>query len=103
MPTLPDDCTVPTPDVLARSPELAALALLERALDVTRHALIAANPELQACLDELLEPGGLPRDAQLKAARDVLRQTDPLHRALHHYRRLLAELDALEADYGFPF
>ncbi len=101
MPTPPDGCPVPTPDVLARSPELAALALLERALDVTRHALIAANPELHACQDE--QPGGLPWDSQAKAARVVLGQADQLHRALHHYRRLLAELEALEADYGFPF
>ncbi|MBU2502416.1 hypothetical protein KJ682_13875 [bacterium] len=101
MPTPPDYLPAPTHDVLVRFPELAVLALLQRVLEITHHALIAANPELHACLDE--EPGGLPWDAQVKAASNLLDLAGQTHGALHHYRRLLAELDALEATYGFPF
>lgn len=97
----PDNVPVPTPDVLARSPELAVLALLERVLLITRNSLIAANPELHACLDE--EPDGLWDDVQVKAARILMDFAGQTHGALHHYRLLLAELNALEDDYGFPF
>jgi hypothetical protein len=87
--------------VLARTPELAALALLERALEVTRHALIAANPELHACLDE--SPGGLPWDAQVHCASDLLDLAARIRAELQTYRRLLAEADALYDADDFPF
>lgn len=52
--------TRPDPDELADFPELAALALLEVALDVSLGALIAANPELHADADDLEEEGISP-------------------------------------------
>jgi hypothetical protein len=93
---------LPAPDELARAPELATLVLLERALEVTRNALIAANPELHACLDE--SPAGLPWDAQARCASDLVDLADRIRVVLHTYRRLLAEADAVlyGAD-DFPF
>ena len=80
----------------------AGLDLLERTLAVTRHALIAANPELHACLDE--SPGGLPWDAQVYCANDLLNLADRIRGVLRTYRHLLAEAEV--TSYGandFPF
>lgn len=41
-------CDLPTPDELTRAPELATLVLLEAALHVANHAIIAENMELFA-------------------------------------------------------
>ncbi|MCU0256995.1 MAG: hypothetical protein MUF56_08720 [Solirubrobacteraceae bacterium] len=80
---------VPTPAALARAPELAALALLERALDVSRYALIAAHPELHACLDDY--PRGLPWDAQARCAAALIGLADRLQVVLHTYYRVLLD------------
>lgn len=52
--------TLPDPDDLEDFPELAALALLDVALDVSLRALPAANPELHAGADYLEEEGISP-------------------------------------------
>ena len=51
---------LPDPDELADFPELAALALLGVALDVSVRALVAANPELHADAEYLEEEGISP-------------------------------------------
>ena len=91
---------VPTPDALTQAPELAALTLLERALDVTRYALIAAHPELHACRDDY--PRGLPWDAQARCAVALMTLADRLQVVLHTYYRLLLDADAPGAD-DLPF
>ena len=85
---------LPTHEALARAPELAPIALLQRALDVTCHALIAANPEMNACLDDA--PHGPPCDAQVRCTFALIALADRLQASLHTYVRLLAEADAAQ-------
>jgi hypothetical protein len=74
------------PRLLARAPELAALALLEVALTISVRALLAEHPTL-----ELHEPE--PEPESLRRARRLLAAVYPLQRATHRYR--LAALAAL--------
>jgi hypothetical protein len=76
-----------TPEALTVAPELASLALLERALDLTQPALIAAHPELHACLDDY--PQGLPWDAQTHCAVTLMNLTARLRAVLRTYYRLI--------------
>jgi hypothetical protein len=92
---------VPTPAALARAPELAALAILERALDVTRYALLAAYPELHACLDDY--PQGLPWDAQARCAVAVMNLADRLQVVLHTYSRVLLDASGASCADEVPF
>jgi hypothetical protein len=78
---------LPTPEALTVAPELASLALLERALDLTQPALIAAHPELHACLDDY--PQGLPWDAQTHCAVTMMNLAARLRAVLRTYYRLL--------------
>ena len=87
---------IPTAEALARAPELAALSVLERALDVSRYALIAAHPELHACLDDY--PHGLPWDAQARCAAALISLTDRLQIVLHTYYRVFLDADGPAAD-----
>lgn len=77
-----------------QAPELAALALLERALEISVRALMAEHPTL----DELAEPDAEP--ASLRHARRVLARISPLRRDVRRYRAavLAAIQSALEVD-----
>lgn len=92
---------IPTPEALARAPALAALALLERALDVTRYALLAAHPELHACFDDY--PQGLPWDAQARCAVALMGLADRLQVVLHTYYRVLLDADGASSADEVPF
>jgi len=93
---------VPAPEDLASAPELAALSVLQRALEVARSALLAAYPELHACPDEIT--GELPWDAQADCAVALVSLADDLLVALVRYRRLLAQAHAvLRAGADIPF
>jgi hypothetical protein len=88
---------VPTAEALTQAPELAALAILEHALDVTRYALLAAYPEFHACLDDY--PQGLPWDAKARCAVALMNVADRLQVVLHTYYRVLLDAnDASSAD-----
>jgi hypothetical protein len=85
---------VPTDYELGRMPQLATLAILERTLEVTRAVLLAAHPELHACLDE--PPHRLPWDDQAYSAAAILEIAGKLQLLLDTYRRTLAPADAAE-------
>ena len=80
----------PRPPQIARSPELASLALLDTALEIAGAALIAANPELgstddsdivtgQACITEALLAQAEATQVLIKRyAALVERQTRPV-------------------------
>lgn len=71
-----------TPPVssLGVAPELAALALLEAALEVTRAALVAAHPEL------LRSDDFVPSVASTEVAFQLIEQALRLCGTIHHYR-----------------
>jgi hypothetical protein len=86
------------PRLLAQAPELAALALLDVALELSVRALLAEHPTLE--LKELaLEPPSLRR------AQRVLTAVYPLQRAVHRYREVVvaATRAATKADDDLPF
>jgi hypothetical protein len=70
---------IPSTVTLLRSPERAALAVLDAAAGVARVALLTAHPQL-AC-----EPSGDDLD---HAARRLLRRLMALHAALDAYTRV---------------
>lgn len=88
-----------TPETVAAAPELAILALLDHALDVTRLALLAAQPSLVG------EPPPWRVTAELRAATRVLRAALALERAADAYRRtvLAALRDEPSDDTDVPF
>lgn len=92
---------VPSAEALTQAPELAALALLDRALDVTRCALLAAYPEFHACLDDY--PQGLPWDAKARSALALMNVADRLQVVLHTYYRVLLDSDRAPSDDELPF
>jgi hypothetical protein len=76
-------CDLPTPTELARDPELGALILLEAAMHVATHAIIAENMELCAHKDAV-------RHHQLpstQTAGDILDKLTELWRDCELYRR----------------
>jgi len=76
------------PLVLARSPEMAIVDLLDSAIAITTHALFVANPELESA-EFLLE---LPQPSiQACLADAVLTQLRALEAALHSYRTYVVE------------
>jgi hypothetical protein len=70
-----------TPDDLGDHPELAALEILDSALDTTKVAVIAVHPELTD-----MDPDALPLDLERFAAEQVLIAADLLQRAIATYR-----------------
>ena len=79
---------------LAAAPELAILAVLEAALDVTILALAAAWPELQELdLDSSYD--------EARAAFDVIERARTLAAAVNRYRLALATAD--RRDHDLPF
>lgn len=86
------------PRLLAQAPELAALALLDAALELSVRALLAEHPTLE--LDEpRLEP------LSLRCAQRVLTAVYPLQRAVHRYREVViaATRVTTKEDDDLPF
>lgn len=78
---------LPIPPLLERSPELAALAILEAALSASEAALLASYSELyNGALD------GIPRGASVLRANSVIIHARRLSTALATYR------DSLERE-----
>ena len=86
--------SLPTPMQLTEAPELAALFLLEAALETAGRALFAAHPELETA-DFYADAPDLTGDAL--AADAVLTHVDALSAALQRYRALLRRRAALRA------
>ena len=86
------------PRLLAQAPELAALALLDVALELSVRALLAEHPTL-----ELKEPPLEP--LSLRRAQRVLSAVFPLQRAVHRYRDVVvaATRATTKADDDLPF
>lgn len=83
---------LPLPPMLQRSPELAALAILEAALTASEAALLAAYAELyNGALD------GIPRGASVLRANAVIIHARRLAAALATYRDSL-DRDALREE-----
>ena len=76
----------PTPPELARSPEGAALALLDHALYVAGFALLAVNPRVA---DEDFEQRGLDRRELLAEA--IIKHAELLQTMLRRYRDASSE------------
>ncbi len=76
---------LPSPPEIAGAPELAALAILQVAIQATTRALIAAHPELSDA-DFPQPPSGPAREAQR-----LFRLAFRLDRAVSRYRRALPD------------
>jgi len=76
----------PTPPELARSPEGAALAVLDNALYVAGFALLAVNPRVA---DEEFEQRGLDRRELLAEA--IIKHAELLQTMLRRYRDATSE------------
>ncbi len=85
MPRRPSRPRLPTPDEIARSPELAILAAIENALDIAIVALVAAQPELQPTADQ----HDATSTAVASAADLVVTCTQSLAAAIADYRAAL--------------
>jgi hypothetical protein len=84
----------PTPPEVERAPEVALLAVLDRALDATVAAIIAAHPNLadgEPYYRRLDRP-------EARAADAILARAARLRDALHRYRRVLARLEDAESS-----
>jgi len=77
-------CDLPTPDELICNPELATLILLEAAIHVATHAIIAENMEICAQDDFVGHRQPLP---STQTAVDILDKLDDLWRDCELYRR----------------
>ena len=75
---------LPTPPELARDPELATLVLLEAAIHVATHAIIAENMEICAQEDFVGYRQPLP---SIQTAVDILDKLEDLWRDCELYRR----------------
>jgi hypothetical protein len=80
------------PRLLSQAPELATLAVLEVALEITVRALVAEHPTL----DELAERPVEPRS--LRCARKLLAGIYPLQRAVQRYRAAVLAATSPEGD-----
>ena len=80
--------SVPGPDLLVDSPEFAALAILDTALRVSTHALIAANTELMS--DDFIRDLVAAPAVQACLAQALIEHIAGLQRALGRYRDCLA-------------
>jgi hypothetical protein len=81
-----------SPQALAGSPELAAVAVLDTALTVTVRALAAVWPELQH--------GSLPYEEQ-RIAFEIIELAETLAAAIRRYRRAVDIADRRERDLPF--
>lgn len=80
------------PRLLSQAPELATLAVLEVALEITVRALVAEHPTLDELEPCLAEPGSLRR------ARRLLTGIYPLQRAVQRYRAAVLAAIGPEGD-----
>ena len=81
------------PRQLSQAPELATLAVLEVALEITVRALVAEHPTLDEFEPYRAEP------MSLRCARKVLAGVYPLQCAVHRYRAaVLAATNSDEDD-----
>ena len=83
------DAILVDPRLLAQAPELAALALLDAALELSVRSLLAEHPTLG------LEPG--PDPVLLRRAQRVLNIISPLQRAVHRYRAAVINITGKSA------
>lgn len=92
------DSILVDPRLLAQAPELAALALLDAALELSVRSLLAEHPTLG-----LNEPG--PDPVLLRRAQRVLSSISPLQRAVHSYRAAVINITGKSAkvDDDLPF
>jgi hypothetical protein len=81
-----------SPQALAGSPELAAVAVLDSALTVTVRALAAVWPELQH--------GNLPYEEH-RTALEIIELAGSLAAAIRRYRRAVADTDRRERNLPF--
>ena len=82
------------------APELAALALLDRALAVTEHALLAEHSALAGeCSSSPPAVDATPRDC----ARRLIANIRPLRREIAHYRRAVCDQLVVDAEDELPF
>lgn len=88
--TGPKDDWLLGPHQLQQAPELALLAVLDRSLEITAHAVLVAHPELS---DTEPPPYWRPPDLGTHCAEALLRVAGGLRRALSLYR--IAVLRAL--------
>jgi hypothetical protein len=86
---------------LMQAPELATLALLECALTLSVHALLAEHPTLAELREMTSEP------ATLRRARRMLALIPPLRRAVQRYRAAVFAVsqasDGEDYDDALPF
>lgn len=75
---------LPIPPLLERTPELAALTILEVALSASESALLASQPELYNGLID-----GFPRGASARRANAIIVHARRLSAALDAYREAL--------------
>jgi hypothetical protein len=75
---------IPTPDQLAEAPELAAIELLDAALELTSNALLAENGEL--AFDDFALETASPPAIEAYLADAIINQVEALKHALHRYR-----------------
>jgi hypothetical protein len=93
--------TIPTPPELILAPELAIIALLDHALQLTVRALIAARPQL--C--DLDRPYWLRQPHAITTAQAILSTIYDLHKCLDDYRyQIHTELNPPQTDDDpYPF
>lgn len=79
---------LPIPPDLQKSPELAALAILDSTLDVTCHAIYAEYPDIH---DSRAILGTDKPSLSLIVAREILALTEQLQESIYWYRQRLQE------------
>lgn len=79
----PKDEWLLAPHELEQAPELALLAVLDRALDIAAYAVLVAHPELS---ESEPRPYWCPPELDTHRAETLLRLADRLRRALSLYR-----------------
>jgi len=95
------DQTLPTPPELAQAPELALIALLDHALELTVRALVAVHPQL--CDDE--RPHWIPQTPSTITAQAILSTVYSLQQSLDDYRHHIhMEMNPPTTDHDpYPF
>jgi hypothetical protein len=93
--------TLPTPPELAQAPELALIALLHHALELTVRVLIAAHPQL----NDLEKPYWIPQPHSTTIAQTILSTVYSLQQNLDDYRHQIhTEINPTTTDKDpYPF
>jgi len=90
----------PNPLELARSPELAPLTILDAALAVADHALLAEHPDLW---DQERPSWAPPPDAPARSAETVIILARRLRHSLARYRHVIEKRDQDSRTEDVPF